>query len=169
MGTKRRRRRQGEILSREVRIEAQASRMRFHPDDPGDPISSSGPYLELCGRAAEPVGDVREFMICLHLDKSMGAPAAVPRSVGTILQAKPLVQAVIAAPSAFFDRTWILAAAGRLRYCNLTFDRPRHGKASVLSASFSDESEEEYEARYSQWFPGPAGELVKPDRSMPES
>ncbi len=64
-------------------------------------------------------------------------------SVGAISQCKPQMHAVVWLPREPFDRAWTLAGAGQLRYCWLAFTEPQRGGARIVSASFTNESEEE--------------------------
>jgi hypothetical protein len=132
------------ILSRQVRITTIDACVRVRAEKPrGLPAERcSHPCLELQGLADEPLRDVHEFSIHLHVDDSKEPGPALPPAVGAIIQVRPQVQAVIGLTSADFDRVWTLATSGHLRYSRLAFTEPRRRTALIVSASFSKAMEE---------------------------
>jgi hypothetical protein len=65
--------------------------------------------------------------------------------VGAIIQVRPQLRAVVAIPDADFDRLWLLAASGQLKFCHLAFTEPYRNSALVVSVSFSNQSEQDDE------------------------
>lgn len=144
MPHQRSRRRPPEVLARTVRLKSWATRVSFHVDKQrGVPSRlSCDSWLELRGSGDEPVQQVREFSVSLHIDdleqrRSVDAPA-----IGHVLQTRPHVQAVIGLPRAAFDHVWALAIAGQLRYCYLVFTEPKRGSAPIGSTYFSNDGPE---------------------------
>ena len=141
---KKRRRPQPEILARAIRIASTDASVFVHADKPwGLPARlESHPWLELRGWSDEPLRDVYEFSVHLHVDERTEPGPAVPPAVGAILQVRPIVDAVVGMAGVDFDRVWMLATSGHLHYCHLAFTQPRRRSALIVSASFSKEAEE---------------------------
>jgi hypothetical protein len=98
--------------------------------------------LELRGTVDEPIRDVRDVVISVHVDEREEPGSTNPPSVGAIVGVRPTVQAVVALTSASFDRLWTMAMSGQLRYIWLALTEPHRRSALVVSASFSNQYEE---------------------------
>ncbi len=109
----------------------------------GPPQYEAASYLTLRAEADEPVGTVRDFDIQLGVDESRSPREGVTPAVGSIILVKPQVMAVIWVDISGFDRLWMMVTAGLLRHAWLSFERPHRGHALILSAYFTNESEEE--------------------------
>jgi hypothetical protein len=133
-----------EMLSRNVAIESFRSSVRIGAVNRRgeEPEIESQPWLELQGKATEPVGGVSAVKISMYPREPLVIGTARPASVGAIIQAKPELSVVLTWGNADFDRVWAMALAGHLKYSHLYFTRPHYGSGLVVSASFSSELEE---------------------------
>jgi hypothetical protein len=142
---KRRSRSHPEILSRLVRIESVRPSVSVRADKPRGlpPRRYCQDWLEFHGESDEALKEVRRFVVSVRVvDQDEPGPAQPP-SVGAIIQIHPAVDAVIGLAAASFDRLWALAVLGQLRYCWLAFTKPRHRSALIVSARFSQDSEDD--------------------------
>jgi len=133
-----------QILSREIRIGRTDASLYFRADKQrGLPaVLESDSYLELRGLSEEPLRDVHEFAIHLHIDNRKEPGPVAPPSIGALLKVHPVVDAVMGMPSADFDRVWTLVASRQLHHCRLALTEPRRGRALIVSSSFSKEAED---------------------------
>ena len=67
---------------------------------------------------------------------------ARPASVGSVLGATPELSFGLTWPQAEFDRVWVLALSGHLKFAHLYFTKSHYNSGLVVSASFSGELEE---------------------------
>ena len=107
-----------------------------------EPEIESKPWLELQGKATEPIRDVIDVKISMYPEEPVVVGTARPAAVGAIIQAKPELSVVLTLSHAEFDRVWALALAGQLKYSHLYFTKPHYNSGLVVSASFSNELEE---------------------------
>jgi hypothetical protein len=134
-----------ELLSRWIRVESvrfgiyrRALKRRGEPSR-----FDNASYLELIGDADEPLGDVRRFSVQVNVEDMKEPGPSVPPATGAFVQLKPEAVAVVSVDSRSFDRLWALATANLLRHCRLAFTRPHRRSSLIVSASFSDRSEED--------------------------
>ena len=64
---------------------------------------------------------------------------ARPASVGAVLGAKPELSFGLSWLPDAFDRVWVLALSGHLKFAHVDFTKPHFNSGLVVSASFSDE------------------------------
>jgi hypothetical protein len=88
-------------------------------------------WLELRGWSDEPLREVYQFTVHLHVDERTEPWPVVPPAIGSILRVSPVVDAVIGMPGVEFNRVWTLAAAGQLHHCWLAFTEPQRGLHGV--------------------------------------
>lgn len=133
-----------EILSRTIRVDSVHLSLSRRTEKPrgAAPYPENHCWIELHGEADEPVREIQRFVVSLYLEQQRELTAAAPSTVGGIIQVRPQVHAVVKLDSAFFDRTWTLAASEQLRFCWLAFTRPVRRFAEIVNVSFSNEIEE---------------------------
>jgi hypothetical protein len=117
-----------------------ASAVSFR-DQRREPSIESHPWLELQGKAIEPVKGVTEVKISLYPKDELQVGTARPASCGAIIGAKPELHAIITWSQMEFDRVWTLAMSGHLKWAYLYFTKPHYGGGLVVSASFGNEFE----------------------------
>ncbi len=134
----------GEFLTRTVEVSSCAVRVHLGIDQPrgSEPMIESRPWIEARGTANEPLGDNLGFAVNVQVDDDQRPGPIRPAAVGTIIQLRPQVTAVLGLPHADFDRLWSMAVTGHLRFVWLSTTTPHYGKARIRSASFSSEREE---------------------------
>lgn len=97
--SRRRRRRHPhpEILARVIRIASIDPSVFIHADKPRGlpPRIESHHWLELRGWSDEPLGEVYEFTVHLHVDERREPGPVVPPAIGSILRVNPMVAAVM--------------------------------------------------------------------------
>lgn len=130
-----------EMLSRDVAITTFRATVRLHAVHRRgeEPEIESQPWLELLGKASEPIPDVTEVRISMYPSEPVHVGTARPASVGAIIQVKPELSVVLTWSHVEFDRAWALALAGQLKFAHLYFTRPHYNSGLVVSASFSNE------------------------------
>jgi hypothetical protein len=134
-----------EVLSRSVKISSFSARVRLDAvHRRGEqPHIESGPWLELTGLTAEPVGNVRGVRISMFpREDAHEVGTARPASVGALIEARPELSFVLVWPAPDFDRVWALALAGQLTHGHLSFTKPYRNRGLVVAASFANEAEE---------------------------
>jgi hypothetical protein len=142
------RRRKGgrpEMLSRNIEISSFRASVRInavHEHKNDEPEIETQPWLELHGKAVEPIRDVTDVEISMFPREPLVVGTARPASVGSIIQARPKLGVVITWPHVDFDRLWALAIGGKLSHAHLYFTKPHYNHGLVVSASFSSELEE---------------------------
>jgi hypothetical protein len=141
---KRRKSSKPEILSRNVEISSFGATVRLHAVHRRgeEPEIESKPWLELRGTATEPVKGVKDVKISLYPQDKPEVGTARPASVGAIIQARPELHAVLTWSHVEFDRVWMLAVSGHLKWAHLYFTKPHYNTGLVMNASFSNEIEE---------------------------
>jgi hypothetical protein len=107
-----------------------------------EPEIETAPWLELQGKATEPIRDVTDVKISMYPREPLQIGTARPAAVGAIVQAKPELSVVLTWTHMDFDRVWALALAGQLKYSHLYFTKPHYNSGLVVSASFSTDLEE---------------------------
>lgn len=144
MSKARKSRRQPEILFRSIEIASFSARVRLRAEHPRgeEPYVDSGPWLELRGKATEPVRDVVEVTLSMYPRDEVTISTARPASIGALVRARPRLEFVLTWPQRGFDRVWALALSKNLNYAYLFFTPPRYNGALVVNASFSNELEE---------------------------
>ena len=80
--------------------------------------------------------------IAVHPEDPLRVGTARPVAVGAVIGISYTVSVVVALLPADFDRLWVLALSGHLRFASLTFTPPKYGSALVINAGFSSEREE---------------------------
>ena len=108
------------------------------------PSRDSHAYLTVQGTLNEPVGNVSQIEVQIGVDDTPASPASnadAVLAVGAVIQVKPVVSAVVDLPAADFERLWAMAVAGHVKYGYLAFLKPHHGRARIVSVSFSNEAD----------------------------
>jgi len=141
---KKRKTNQPEMLWRHVEITSFCPTMRLHAiHRKGDePYVEAEPWLELRGKALEPVKGVSDVRISMWARDDIQCGAARPASIGSVLGAKPELSFGLTWPRREFDQVWSLALSSHLKYARISFTRPHYNSGLVTSASFSNEIEE---------------------------
>lgn len=141
---KRRKSNEPEMLSRNVEITGVSTTVRLNAvhHKGGEPYVESQPWLELRGRATEPVNGVTDVKITMWLRETPKVGIARPASVGAVLGAKPELSFGLSWLPDAFDRVWVLALSGHLKFAHVYFTKPHYNSGLVVSASFSTELEE---------------------------
>jgi hypothetical protein len=134
-------RRRAEILARTITVDSVSTSLWVSAEKPrGLPARfRSHPWIELRGETEEPVRDVRQFVVSLHVDDSTEPGPVSPPPVGAILTIRPEIQAVVGMNQADFDRAWAMAVSGQLRNCHLAFTEPVRRSPLIVSASISSQ------------------------------
>jgi hypothetical protein len=125
--------RQVSITSVHADISARVERPRAAPWEVD--VSS---WLNIEGTADEPIRDIREVEMSLRVEETERIEQARVPCVGVIIQFRPKVVVGVGLPRADFDRAWVMAANGTLKYARLVFTKPRYKTAFVESVSFSN-------------------------------
>src|SRR4051794_11556403 len=114
------------MLTRNVEISSFGATVRIsavhHKGD--EPYIESQPWLELRGKATEPLKGVTDVKISLYPKDEVQVGTARPASCGAIISAKPTLEAIIAWPQLEFDRLWTTAITGHLKWAYLHFTTP---------------------------------------------
>lgn len=138
---------QVEVLTRSITVRAvDLGIFRFVDKRRGEsPTLETRPCLHLRGKADEPLGGTSEFLVQVDLDDRTAPSTTIPPAIGAIISLKPEVSAVLGLEAVTFDRLWVMAAAGHLRWCRLAFTRPKRRSSLIVSVSFASGSEEDDE------------------------
>jgi hypothetical protein len=141
---KKRRSNQPELLWRIVEITSFCPTMRLHAvhRKHEDPYVEAEPWLELRGKALEPLKGVTDAKISMWVRDDIKCGTARPACVGSVLGAKPELHFGLTWPRREFDQVWTLALSGHLKFARVTFTKPHYNSGLVTSASFSNEIEE---------------------------
>jgi hypothetical protein len=133
-----------EMLSRDIAITALRFSVRINAvhERNSEPEIETQPWLEILGKAFEPVRDVTDVEISMYPREPLVVGTARPASVGAIIQARPKLGIVITWPQKDFDHIWQLAVGGKLTHAHLYFTKPHYNHGLVVNASFSSEREE---------------------------
>lgn len=107
------------------------------------PEIAGGPWIEVRGTVGEALRDAHEVQLSVYVDDAEASGIEPALSIGTIIQFRPRISAVIPFPSAEFDRLWALALSGQLQYAWISLTEVYRNSARVVSVSFSNESEED--------------------------
>src|SRR5690242_14417229 len=115
-----------EMLSRNVEISGfrMTARISAVHRRGEEPEIESKPWLELQGKATEPVRGVTAVKISMYPEEPLVVGTARPAAIGAIIQAKPELSVVLTWSHAEFDRVWALALGGQLKYSHLYFTKP---------------------------------------------
>jgi len=101
-----------------------------------EPYVESQPWLELRGTATEPVNGVTDVKISMWLRETPRVGTARPASVGAVLGAKPELSFGLSRLPDAFDRVWVLALNGHLKFAHVCFTKPHYNSGLVVSATF---------------------------------
>jgi hypothetical protein len=106
------------MLSRNVEITVVSATVGLHAvhHKGAEPYVESQPWLELRGTATEPVKSVTDVKIRMWLRETPKVGTARPASVGAVLGAKPELSFGLSWPPDAFDRVWVLALTGQLKF-----------------------------------------------------
>jgi len=142
MRRRRSRRKVPELLVREVKISSIAIHVSLIAGGRrgSRARSEASSWLVLNGIADEPVRDVSAAESTVSSRDRTESDES--RSVGAVLQTRPVIVVYFGFPVSDFDRIWSLALSGELRYVRFVSEQPRYNKASVTSVSFSSVPEE---------------------------
>ena len=132
-------------MAREMRVSSVAFSVSTHAEKPrgAAPARESGAWLDLEGTLNEPLRGVSSATLTLHLEAEWHRGTLGPPSIGGIIGLKPHIQCVIGVPNDDFDRVWLIASAGHLKFCHIAFTEPERRHAFIVSTSFSSRSEYE--------------------------
>ena len=75
-------------------------------------------------------------------EEPLGVGTARPVAVGAIIGIYDAVSVVVSLLPVDFDRLWVLALSGHLKFASLTFTPPKFRSALVVNMSFTSEREE---------------------------
>jgi hypothetical protein len=102
-----------------------------------EPYIKSQPWLDLVGKATEPIRDVTDVRISLYPKDELQVGTARPAAVGAIIELRREVVMVFSWTHTEFDRVWAMALGGQLKYAHIYFTEPDRKTALVTSVSFS--------------------------------
>ncbi len=141
---KRRKSNEPEMLLRNVEIRGVSTTVDLHAvhHKGAEPYVESQPWLELRGTATEPVNGVTDVKISVWLRDTPKVGTARPASVGAMLGAKPQLSFGLSWLPDAFDRVWVLALTGHLKFARMYFTKPHYKSGLAVNASFSSELEE---------------------------
>jgi hypothetical protein len=133
-----------EMLSRNVEITGFSTTVSLNAvhHKGAEPYVESQPWLELRGTATEPVNGVTDVKISMSLRETPKVGTARPACVGAVLGAKPELSFGLSWLPDAFDRVWVLALSGHLKFARVYFTKPHYNSGLVVNASFSNEREE---------------------------
>jgi hypothetical protein len=94
-------------------------------------------YLEFAGSFGEEIGTAKDFVIMVSAADEVGAGAAEIPCVGAVIRAKPKFQAVVTISTKDFQALATFAAAEKISYVDLTFQKLRYGSGLISSALFT--------------------------------
>jgi len=135
----------GPIMAREMRVSSVAFSVSIHAEKPrgAEPARESRAWLDLEGTLNEPLRGVSSATMTLHPEAEWHRGTLGPPSIGGIIGLKPHIQCVVGVPNDDFDRVWLIASAGHLKFCHIAFTEPERRHAFIVSTSFSSKSEYE--------------------------
>ena len=144
MPRRRARRKVEELLWRTVEVRSVRPYISVHPmgGRGEEPRIECGSWLQVHGYLDSPVKDVFDVTIHVHPEEELRVGTARPVAVGAIIGIRDDVSAVVSLLPVDFDRLWVLALSGHLKFASLTFTPPKYGSALVVNTSFSSEREE---------------------------
>jgi len=144
MPRRRVRRKVEQFLWRTVEVRSVRPYISVHPmgGRGEEPRIECGSWLEVRGDLDSPVKDVFDITIHVHPEEELRVGTARPVAVGAIIGIRDDVSAVVSLLPVDFDRLWVLALSGHLKFASLTFTPPKFRSALVVNTSFSSEREE---------------------------
>ena len=145
MPRKRKRRpRVDDTMRRNVVITQVAPSIRFAVNEPKspDPDIEARQWLELRGRATEPLRDVRDVVFHLWPDRDFRIGPARPVAVAHITRVRPNIEVIASCRPSDFEWLWSMALTGHLCHGYISFAKPHYGSSKVFSMSFSRDAEE---------------------------
>jgi hypothetical protein len=101
--------------------------------------------LEILGTGNQPVKETRAFRVTLRAQDTDQPSPRYPASIGAIIQVRPSIVGGVWLPTRAFDHAWAMATSGQLRYLHLSFTTPKRSTAFIMSASFSNTSDDDEE------------------------
>ena len=133
--------RREELLRRDVEVVSIHTFMSLHVVDPkgAEPLIGSDPCLEVRGRINEPIRDVTELVINVQPKERPAVGSVRPLPVGSIVQIRPFVWAVVTFPRREFDLLWWMALSGPLKHAYIVFTKPHFNNTLVTDLSLSNE------------------------------
>ena len=145
MRRRRARRTVEQYLWRTVEVRSVRPYVSVHPMGGGrgeEPGIDCGSWLDVQGDLDSPVKEVFDITIHVHAEEPLRVGTVRPVAVGSIIGISYTVSVVISLLPVDFDRLWVLALSGHLKFASLTFTPPKYGSAFVINTSFSSEREE---------------------------
>ena len=144
MHRRRARRKAEEFLWRTVEVRSVSPRVSLHPESRRgeEPRIESSSWLAVRRDLDSPVKDVFDITIHVHPEEPLRVGTVRPVAVGSIIGISYTVSVVVSLLPVDFDRLWVLALSGHLKFASLTFTPPKYGSARVINTSFSSEREE---------------------------
>lgn len=130
-----------EYLIRSIEVRSVYTHLSLHVDGErtGHPKPGGNCWMEVRGVFDEPVKGQSEVVISIQEDERGEIGPARPASIGHVIQMRPHLRAVVAMPPKAFERTWTLAASGRLSHAWISMTKPHYNDASVPSVAFANE------------------------------
>ena len=110
------------------------------------PERACGSWLELSGDFSEPVVGVSAFTVLAHPNPEVSLGSTEPPCIGVFIEAKPVMQAVVAFSDGEFDRLLALAVSNQIRSIFFSFTPPHWRRAEIVNIDFSTRTVEEAEA-----------------------
>lgn len=111
-----------------------------HVDDGGRFYRPGGDaWLRVCGTFDEPLKGQGDVEISIHELDEEGPAHDRTTSIGALIQLKPQALVVIDMPHDLFDRTWAMAAGGKISFAWISMTKPKGRDALVLNLSFTNE------------------------------
>ena len=104
-----------------------------------EPLIDSNPSLDLRGRINEPIGSVTELVINIQPKERPVIGPVRPLPVGSIVQIRPYIWAVVTFPRRDFDLLWSMALTGYIKHAPSLFTKPLYNKALVTDLCLSNE------------------------------
>jgi hypothetical protein len=130
-----------DVLFRNIEIRSIRTLISLHIIDArtAKPLIGTSQSLQVRGAVDKPVRGVRDVVIRIGATDATNPGHSQPPRVGTVVQVRPQLTAVVAFPHATFDRLWSMALAGHLKHASIVFTKPQHRTARVEELSFSNE------------------------------
>jgi hypothetical protein len=99
-------------------------------------------HIQLFGNFFDALNGTYAFEISLSIDRWSNTNGQIPDSIGSIIQIKHVVQAVVHVDEKAFMALLPLAAANSLRTLYLCHDTPKRGGAKIISFTLNTDPDE---------------------------
>jgi hypothetical protein len=121
-----------------TKVDMHVSVRRRDRRDPGV-VPEADAWIKVHGQMDEPIEGQSEIEISIHGREEPRVSEPDRKSVGTVVQVRPYVHALVDMPAEMFDRTWTMVAGKSLTHVWISMTKPMKGMANVVSVSFTNQ------------------------------